>query len=133
MINTRFEVYKLKRELKRNGTYLEFTRNTRNEFGELSGDPVTVGELVGLYHETNSYIQIASSDGTVSRSVKTPMLLCLVSDVKALGIEVGDYVTVPNAVTGKTKTYFVTGTTDVMDFGLIADISLEVIDDGTVC
>lgn len=133
MINTRFEEYKLKRELKRNGTKLTFYRRQKNEFGLLSGDVEEVATFTCLYHESNSYISESVGDATVSRNVKTPMLLCLVQDITFSHLAIGDYVNVPNIVTGEMKTYYVTGITDISDFGIIADVSLEVIDDGTVC
>ena len=34
MINTRFEAYKIKRELKRSGIDYEFKRKKKNDFGE---------------------------------------------------------------------------------------------------
>ena len=35
MINTKFEVYKIKRELRRSGKVFEFYRKALNDFGEL--------------------------------------------------------------------------------------------------
>lgn len=131
MLNTRFEEYKLKRELKRNGTEVTFCRNKKNDFGEPVGELEVVAKLTGLYHETNGYVSLSVSDATVSRNVKTPMLLCLAQDIMFSHLAIGDYVKVPNIVTGETKTYYVTGITDISDFGIIADVSLEVIDDGT--
>lgn len=131
MLNTRFEEYKLRRELKRNGTDVTFCRNKRNDFGEPTGEFEVVANVKGLYHETNGYVTLSVSDATVQRSVKLPMLLCLAQDVMFSHLAVGDYVKLPNVVTGETKTYYVTGITDISDFGIITDISLEVIDDGT--
>ena len=131
MLNTRFEEYKLKRELKRNGTEVTFYRNKKNAFGEHVGELEVVAKLTGLYHETNGYVSLSVSDATVQRSVKLPMLLCLNDDVKAAGLVAGDYVKLPNATSFSTKTYYITGMVDISDFGIITDISLEVIDDGT--
>ena len=86
MLNTRFEEYKLKRELKRNGTEVTFYRNKKNAFGEHVGELEVVAKLTGLYHETNGYVSLSVSDATVQRSVKLPMLLCLNDDVKAAGL-----------------------------------------------
>lgn len=131
MLNTRFEEYKLRRELKRNGTDVTFCRNKKNDFGEPTGELEVVANVKGLYHETNGYVTLSVSDATVQRSVKLPMLLCLAQDVMFSHLAVGDYVKLPNVVTGESKTYYVTGITDISDFGIITDISLEVIDDGT--
>lgn len=131
MLNTRFEEYKLRRELKRNGTDVTFLRNKKNDFGEPVDELEVVANVKGLYHETNGYVTLSVSDATVQRSVKLPMLLCLAQDVVFSHLAVGDYIKVPNIVTGETKTYYVSGITDISDFGIITDISLEVIDDGT--
>jgi hypothetical protein len=52
------------------------------------------------------------------------MILCLFEEVKAADLQFGD-VTVING-----KTFRVTGVQDIQEWNLIADISLEVIDDG---
>lgn len=57
MINTQFEAYKIKRELKRSGIDYEFKRSGVNDFGEPVGEPTVVGTIRGLYHEQNSSVQ----------------------------------------------------------------------------
>lgn len=58
MVNKSFEVYKLRRELKRSGNDYEFTRVVTNKFGEPSNDEELLGTLRGLYHEKNEHIQL---------------------------------------------------------------------------
>lgn len=124
MINTSFEAYKIKRELKRSGINYEFSRNTTNEFDEPTGSLNVVGELIGLYHEQNSHIQITTGDATQTRTKKVPMILCLYKDAASLALQIGDIVKI------NTKTFKVTGITDIQEWNLISDISLEVVDYG---
>lgn len=124
MINTQFEVYKIKRELKRSGIDYEFKRPGVNDFGEPVGEPVVVGTIRGLYHEQNSSIQVKTGDTTQVRTKKIPMILCLYEDTARLALAVGDIVTI-NA-----KTFKVTGVVNIQEWNLISDISLEVVDSG---
>lgn len=124
MINTRFEAYKIKRELKRSGIDYEFKRKKKNDFGEPIGDPEVFGSLKGIYHEQNSNIQVTTGDTTQVRTKKIPMILCLYEDTARLALVVGDTVTI-NA-----KTFKVTGVVNIQEWNLISDISLEVVDSG---
>ena len=124
MINTRFEAYKIKRELKRSGIDYEFKRKKKNDFGEPVGDPEVFGSLKGIYHEQNSNIQVTTGDTTQVRTKKIPMILCLYEDTARLALVVGDTVII-NA-----KTFKVTGVVNIQEWNLISDISLEVVDSG---
>lgn len=124
MINTRFEAYKIKRELKRSGIDYEFKRKKKNDFGEPTEDPEVFGSLKGIYHEQNSNIQVTTGDTTQVRTKKIPMILCLYEDTARLALVVGDTVTI-NA-----KTFKVTGVVNIQEWNLISDISLEVVDSG---
>ena len=130
MINTRFELYKLKRELRRSGSDFVFYRRMKNEFGAPVGERVRVLKVRGLYHETNSYKTITTSDGSVTVTEKSPMLLCTVESLKDSNLSIGDFVDVSDNVFGDKKTMKFVGVIDILDFGIIADISLEVVDDG---
>ena len=124
MVNTKFEAYKIKRELKRSGIDYEFKRTGKNGFGEPTDELKVVGKLRGLYHEQNSSIQITAGDTTQTRTKKVPMILCLYEDTASLILQVGDIVKI-NA-----KTFKVTGVTNIQEWNLISDISLEVTDSG---
>lgn len=124
MINTQFEAYKIKRELKRSGIDYEFKRSSVNDFGEPVGEPIVVGTIRGLYHEQNSSVQITTKDTTQVRTKKIPMILCLYEDTARLALQVGDTVTI-NA-----KTFKVTGIVNIQEWNIISDISLEVVDSG---
>jgi hypothetical protein len=124
MINTRFEAYKIKRELKRSGIDYKFKRLGVNDFGEPVGEPIVIGTIRGLYHEQNSSVQVTTGDTTQVRTKKIPMILCLYEDTARLALRVGDTVTI-NA-----KTFKVTGVVNIQEWNIISDISLEVVDSG---
>lgn len=122
MINTQFEAYKIKRELKRSGIDYEFKRSGVNDFGEPVGESIAIGTIRGLYHEQNSNIQITTGDTTQVRTKKIPMILCLYEDAANLVLQVGDELKINN------KTLKVTGVVNIQEWNIIADISLEVVD-----
>lgn len=122
MINTQFEAYKIKRELKRSGIDYEFKRSGVNDFGEPVGEPIVVGTIRGLYHEQNSSVQVTTGDTTQVRTKKIPMILCLYEDTASLVLQVGDELKINN------KTLKVTGVVNIQEWNIIADISLEVVD-----
>lgn len=122
MINTQFEAYKIKRELKRSGSEFVFKRKFENKFREPSEEEAKIGVLRGLYHEQNSNIQITTGDTTQVRTKKIPMILCLYEDVVSLALQVGDELKIND------KTLKVTGVVNIQEWNIIADISLEVID-----
>ena len=124
MINTKFEAYKIKRELKRSGIEYEFKRAKDNKFGENVGTPEVIGKLVGLYHEQNAKIQITTGETTQTRNKKVPMILCLYEDAARLALQIGD------TVKFNSKTFKVTGVTNIQEWNIISDISLEVVDNG---
>lgn len=124
MVNKSFEVYKLRRELKRSGNDYEFTRVVTNKFGEPSNDEELLGTLRGLYHEKNEHIAVTMSDTTQVRTKKVPSILCLYEDVASLVLVIGDRVKLNG------KTMKVTGVVDIQEWSLIADVSLEVVDNG---
>lgn len=121
-MNLKFEKAKMQKELKRSGKEYSFSRMGENEFGEKCEEHVEVGKLVAIYHETNSYISTTQGEATVYRKLKTPMLLCLYEDTTFLNI--GDK-TIING-----REFRVTGILNVQEWGIIGDVSLEVIDNG---
>lgn len=122
MVNTKFEAYKIRRELKRIGKEYEFKRAKLNNFKEPTKDSVVAGKLTGLYHEQNSNVSITTGDTTQTRTKKVPMILCLYED--ATFLKIGDSVKI------NSKTFKVTGVVNIQEWNIIADISLEVIDNG---
>lgn len=124
MINTRFEAYKIKREIVRSGKAFIIFRHDKNEFGEDLEEPFQIGEITGIYHEQNSNIQIVSGETTRNRIEKIPMILCLFDEIKPLGIKPDDYIFIND------KRYDITGIVNIQEWSIIADISLEVVDNG---
>ena len=124
MINTKFEVYKIQRELNRSGIVVDFLRQETNKFKEPVGEPKKIGSILCIYHEQNGCIKISTGDTTQVRTKKVPMLLCLHSDVSQVNIQVGDQVKLNG------KTFNVTGVINIQEWNLVADISLEVVDVG---
>ena len=123
-INKEFEAYKIKRELKRSGIEYQFKRKGMNDFGEPTDEFEEVGKFKGLYHEENSNIQITTNDTTQVRTKKIPMILCLYEDAALAALKVGDVVKI------NSKTFKVTGVVNIQEWSIIADISLEVVDNG---
>lgn len=124
MINTKFEVYKIQRELNRSGIVVDFLRQETNKFKEPIGEPKKVGSILCIYHEQNGCIKISTGDTTQVRTKKVPMLLCLYSNVSRVNVQVGDQVKLNG------KTFNVTGVVNIQEWNLVADISLEVVDVG---
>lgn len=124
MVNKSFEGYKIAREIKRSGSEYSFKRSGVNKFKEPTADEIVVGSINCLYHEQNSNIQIVTGETTQTRTKKIPMLLCLYSDIQNIGLKVGD-ITYING-----KKFNVTGVVNVQEWGIVGDISLEVVDDG---
>ena len=124
MINTKFEVYKIQRELNRSGIVVDFLRQETNKFKEPIGEPKKIGSILCIYHEQNGCIKISTGDTTQVRTKKVPMLLCLHSDVSQVNVQVGDQVKLNG------KTFNVTGVINIQEWNLVADISLEVVDVG---
>lgn len=123
MINKQFEAYKVKREIKRSGLEYQIKRHGTNKFGEPTAtDDTVVCNVRGLYHEQNSNIQITTGDTTQIRTKKIPMVLCIWDDVT--GVTTGDFIVLNN------KVFNITGIVNIQEWGIIADISLEVVDDG---
>ena len=130
-MNTQFEAHKLRRELARSGKVYDFYRPKRNEFGEPAGTAETIGSLTGLYHEVNNFILLQTSEAAqIRRTIgsgaqkKQPMILCLFESVSESGLQMGDYIVING------KQYKVTGVVNVQEWSIIADISLEVVEDG---
>ena len=136
-MNTAFEKNKLQRNLDRSGKDYDFYRTPKNEFGEpvTSGgsnppDEHKVGTLRGLYHELNNYVAVRMTDTTQVRrhigtaGTKDTRILCLMESVKGIDLQFGDF-TIING-----KQFKVTAVTNVQEWNIIADISLEVVDDG---
>lgn len=118
-----FERRKLEKELARHGINFVFRRKKRNPYGEAVGDEIIVTKILGLFHEQSVVSQMNTSEEMQYRSKKTPMILCLYSrEVEKL--KIGDYVLFNG------KRFNFVSTENINEWNLIADISLELVDDG---
>ena len=130
MINTKFEAYKLRRELKRSGKIYKIERYVVNEYGEPIKGSINstrcVGRLRGLYHEQNGYMQMSTTDTTQIISKKIPMIMCLYEDIKELNLKVDDFIQIGECCGNiDFSEYRIVGVTNIQNWGIIADISLE--------
>lgn len=130
MINTKFEEYKLRRELKRSGKIYKIERYGVNEYGEpIKNATIKVGEFKGLYHEQNGYMQMSTTDTTQVIYKKIPMIMCLYEDIDNLNLKVDDFIQIGESGGNiDFSEYRVTGVTNIQNWGIIADISLEPIE-----
>lgn len=127
MINTKFEAYKLRRELKHSGKVYKVERYGVNGYGEpVKNATSKVGEFKGLYHEQNGYMQMSTTDTTQVISKKIPMIMCLFDDIKELNLKIDDVIMIGEQDKNIDFTeHRITGVTNIQNWGIIADISLE--------
>lgn len=139
MVNRKFELYKIKREIKRNGIPFIYWRFPLNQFGEIDKEqgPVYLCTIKGMYHEftahmTDTFVILTSTEVATSRTKKTPQSLCEYDDVVFVNekgeddsIKIGDYVYYNNRVMR------VTGLQNIMEWNIVVDVSFEEVDDGT--
>lgn len=127
MINTKFEAYKLRRELKRSGKVYKIERYGVNGYGEpVKNATSKVGEFKGLYHEQNGYMQMSTTDTTQTISKKIPMIMCLYEDIDNLNLKVDDFIQIGESGGNiDFSEYRIAGITNIQNWGIIADISLE--------
>lgn len=137
MINNRFVLYQVKREIKRNPTKMKFYRRELNEFGEPNDEPTFLCEYTGLYHEHNPHmldsykILTGQTLGTYTGD-KYPQIMVPYEDFwikngdKTIGVQKGD------EVNWNGRLLRVTGVSNVQEWNLLYDISFEEVDDGKV-
>ena len=115
---SKFLQNKLNRQLSCNGVLYLFELSTKDKFHQSipSGETVSI---LGIYHERNSYISEQDSEGTRTTSKKIPMILCRWSDAKKC---VKDSI-----VKIQDETYRVIDITNIQNYSIVGDISLEVV------
>lgn len=117
MVNSTFEAYKLKRELKRIGQVYTFFRKRKNDYNEETDELEEKLCIKAIYHEQNGFVQIMSGDTTRTKTKKSPMLLCLYEDAKCLKTD--DIVKINN------HKFKVVEVVNIQEWNIICDISLE--------
>lgn len=145
-----FELHKVEKEIKRHGNEYVFYRGDKNEFGEKIGEEKRVCVVKGIYHEERGYVSLKTQEGANIKSKSEPQILCAInrgddgSDDSFLvpyeSLEgdsegIGDKVYGVNEKTLKqgdivyigVNVYKVVNITDVQNYGIIANISLELV------
>jgi hypothetical protein len=137
-VNNRFELYKVKREIKRSGKVIDFFRTAKNEFGEPIPEGKHIHSIKGVYyqfaaHQLDTYIVEFPVDAGIGRTKRTPQLLCTWEDLFFLNedgeddmIKVGDWVNLNGKVAK------VVGVVNVMEWNTIAHITFAEVDYGTI-
>lgn len=139
MVNRKFELYKIKREIRRNGIPFVYWRFPKNQFGEVDKeqDPVYLCTIKGMYHEftahmTDTVVLLTGTETVTTRTKKVPQSLCEYdnllfknSEGKDDSIMIGDYVYYNYRVMR------VTGLQNIMEWNTLVDVSFEEVDDGT--
>ena len=128
MVRNKFELYKIKRMIKIQGKSCIFRKYKANKFNEdvdgyedITAESPTITIDV-LYHEessNSSYGAESVTDGSIIRRVIQPMLLCDMETIE--NIEEGFEATLDD------KKFKVVSIKDINKWGIIADISLEVL------
>ena len=123
MLNVNVSESAVKANIKRYGKIFTFKRKNKNEYGEFIEND-TAYEIFGLYHESNSYIELNISDSGKVQSKKKPMILYCQNDYEETDIvpKIDDIVEINGRI------FKVTGTVNVSELNIFKDISLEVQD-----
>lgn len=118
-----FEVAKLKRLLRTQGKHYEICRQRVDKFKQTTNESEKDSFLIlGVYHESQSFVSMQVNEGSITRGKKQPMIMTTFEDAKE--IKLGD------VLKHNDKQYKVVNVRDIMDIGVYADISLEVLDNG---
>lgn len=114
----RFELNKIRRLINVNGILYTFKRDMVDDFKEVTG-AVSEMTVKGVFHQTTQHISVVGSDAASVQQKSSPYILALYADAECLAQ--GDHVVI-NGVK-----YKVTGLTDVNNWNIAIDISLEAV------
>ena len=117
MLNAKFLKNKVNRQINQNGQLFVFVRYGEDDYHQVSDEPTEEIELRGIYHTSNSFVQVSTSDGASIKRKPQPMILCLYEE----GKEIKENDTV---VIGE-DTYKVVDVNNINAFNAVIDISLE--------
>lgn len=137
MDSLEFELNKVKKEILRHGEEYKFYRAEKNEFGEPVGEEKEVCVIKGIYHEERGYVSLKTQEGATIKSKSEGQILCIINEELESDTEIeedfedteefrneiqqGDYVHI-----GLNK-YYVINVTDIQNYGIIANISLDLV------
>ena len=138
MVNNRFVLYQIKREIRRNPTKFQFFRRELNKFGEPTGEIEVLREYTGLYHEhaphmLDTYRILTNQTNGDTRTEKTPQLIVPYEDFyfkNNSGETEWREVKVNDEILLNGRLCRVTGVLNVQEWNLLMDISFEEVDEG---
>lgn len=110
----RYQPYALKRAIEQHGVQAQFYRAQTNEFG-CEGRPKKVFCCAGLFHQSNSFLNLTVDNAGQIPTQKHPMLLILATKE----VEINDAALIHG------KQYNVTGLNDIGGLGFCFDLSLQ--------
>ncbi len=113
-----FLLNKIKKRIEWANENYTFTRSVEDEYHRKQDDIFFT--VKGLYHQTNSYQQKSSQDGSITTKKPQLMILCLYEDQKEYTVQEGDKTVIND------KTMLVTGVVDLQNLHIAMQISLEV-------
>lgn len=119
MDSKNFQINKVVRALKRDGQEFTFERLALNKFGEPTGQKEEI-RIIGLFHETTSYISKSAADASIIVRKSSPMILCINFNDVCKGDKL-DF---------NGKSYLVNEVKDLLECNAVFDISLEEIQNG---
>ena len=122
MIQSKFLRNKIDRQIRYNGSTYTFNRYGIDEYNQKTDEIVATIIFDGLFHEKVNHVSLAESDGARIFNVPNSFILCL--------YEYGKDIEIDDCVEVNDKMYRVTGKTDVNNFQVAFDISLEMVRDG---
>lgn len=111
-----FQLNKVRRLINTQGKLFKFTRQGTNEFGEPNGQTESV-DIVGVYHETTSFLSKSATEATTIRQKSSPMILCLWEDAQKI--------LHTDELSFNEKTYKVGEVKNISEANIVGDISLE--------
>ena len=111
-----FQLNKVRRLINTQGQLFKFKRQGTNEFGEPNGQTESVN-IVGVYHETTSFLSKTVTEATTVRRKPSPMILCLWEDAQKI--------LHTDEISFNGKTYKVGEIKNISEANIVGDISLE--------
>lgn len=111
-----FQLNKVRRLINTQGKLFTFKRRGTNEFGEPNGQTEFVN-IVGVYHETTSFLSKSATEATTIRQKASPMILCLWEDAQKI--------LHTDELSFNGKNYKVGEVKNISEANIVGDISLE--------
>lgn len=114
----KFELNKIRRLIRVQGVQYTFYQDELNDFNEPTGGTSAI-TVQGIFHQTTSHVTVVASNASSVQTKPSPYILTLYTEAE--GIRQGDYLTIDGT------RYKVNGLTDVNNWHIATDISLEVV------